>query len=61
MDKKQSFVSEKLIRLLDRNIQLSKDKFPRVNVADAGPDYESEEEEASLDEVNKLRQPNYYG
>ncbi len=61
MEKKQSFVSKKLIRLLDKNIQLCKDKFPRLNVIDAGPDYDSEEDIASLDELNKLRQSNYYG
>lgn len=61
MERAQSFVSKNLIRVLDKNIELSKDKFPRLNVVYSGLDYESEEDVSSLDEENKLRQTKYYG
>ena len=47
MEDPKSFVSLKLIQILQRHIRTSKEKFPWLNVVDMGLDYDSEDESTS--------------
>lgn len=49
MEEPRSYVSPSLIKTLERNIRTTRDKFPHLNVVDAGPDYESDDDASSND------------
>ena len=49
MDEPKSLVSASLLKTLEKNIRITREKFPFLNVVDKGPDYESDEDPSSDD------------
>ena len=50
MEDKTTFVSLSLIRVLDENLRLTNEKFPRLKIDFQGLDYESDEDSSSDDQ-----------